>query len=784
MGFTTSNLSLYHTFSKTPVDSNTNSAAAQLGNAINKSGHTVQSNEIWTESIPFFGLAATTTAIHDKFSATAKVNDLVKDSDGKIWQRNSTLPQFDASGALTSTFADLWSEKTKSITSFTKGTDGKYIFTEADGPLVDGSYLLNSEGVPTVKYYEKRILTRLTAENNANTNSDNKASRLRIDGKWIDQFIGATDIYLNGSAAVSYIPGIRKTADSPLMQSGPGKGYMDYCATGLILWESSAAGTEVIDCFEYVGTKLDATVAKLSAAVFGSGSTGDEDLSLSEQVTKNTIDLNLLENKVNAYHEAGVSYKVYNKTVTTDADLPDLTDKDTLEEYKNVILLVPTATHPDGSNDFDNAEAMSGGYIEYLCVKTGEATYAWEKIGTTEADLTGYARFIYNHQDPNTSGYNPRSSAVYASIGSNGYLSLGAVSATSDLMGVSMLFSGNYWELSSVVESTSTSVSTNTASEMFSNINEKLALKADANNAVNSINGIKGAVNLCVHNFIDYNTNNEGTSQSPSNVKVTNHANLWGMGCYSTPSDNDNIVIFDTFVGASGSYLTTASLPTNAVSVENNFIYNNKGEVITTIRPERMVNGFNATPAVSGLKSFVGDLSNLESSAAKGDIVGTFYNMSALTTFIGDLSSLKNGEGMFSGCLSLTTFIGDLSSLEKGSIALRTDASGMFCGTALTVESVENIAEALPENPVVDITNVNNIKGSISISWNSLTSDTTERQKLVDALCGVLDKGWVLVTNSELRAMFDKEKYQVVEETVQPLDLESEPQEIAYVIKK
>ena len=294
MGFTTSNLSLYHTFSKTPVDSNTNSAAAQLGNAINKSGHTVQSNEIWTESIPFFGLAATTTAIHTKFSATAKVNDLVKDSDGKIWQRNSTIPQFDASGSLTSTFADLWFEKTTSITSNVK-VDGAYPTT--DGALVDGSYLLNSEGVPTVKYYEKRKLTILTADNNANTNSDNKASRLQIDGKWIDQFIGVTDIYVNGSAAVSYAPVLRKTASDSPMQAGPGKGYMDYCATGLILWESSAAGTEVIDCFEYVGAKLDATVAKLSAAVFGSGTPDGEDqpVDLVTQVSQNTAAINVLK---------------------------------------------------------------------------------------------------------------------------------------------------------------------------------------------------------------------------------------------------------------------------------------------------------------------------------------------------------------------------------------------------------------------------------------------------------------------------------------------------------
>jgi hypothetical protein len=389
MGFTTSNLSLYHTFSKTPVDSNTNSAAAQLGNAINKSGHTVQSNEIWTESIPFFGLAATTTAIHTKFSATAKVNDLVKDSDGKIWQRNSTAYSTSAE------FADLWSEKTKSITSFTKGTDGKYTFTEADGALVDGSYLINSEGVPTVKYYEKRTLTILTADNNANTNSDNKASRLQIDGKWIDQFIGVTDIYVNGSAAVSYAPVLRKTKDDAPMQAGPGKGYMDYCATGLILWESSAAGTEVIDCFEYVGAKLDSTVAKLSAAVFGSGSEGGEDVSLTHKVAANTAAISVLngDTQTTGSVAKAVADAEGRVTVTTNALADRIAQLEGIQHFS--VVVVPEgetlpATPVENTIYLVKEEGVAEGtYIEYIAYKSGE-TVVTEKIGSTAIDLSGY----------------------------------------------------------------------------------------------------------------------------------------------------------------------------------------------------------------------------------------------------------------------------------------------------------------------------------------------------------------------------------------------------------
>lgn len=388
MGFTTANLSLYHTFSKTPVDSNTSSAAAQLGNAINKSGHTVQSNEIWTESIPFFGLAATTTAIHNKFSATAKVNDLVKDSDGKIWQRNSTLPQFDASGALTSTFEDLWFEKTTSITSNVK-VDGAYPTT--DGALVDGSYLLNSEGVPTVKYYEKRLLTRLTADNNANTNSDNKASRLQIDGKWIDQFIGVTDIYLNGSAAVSYAPVLRQSPSASPMQAGPVKGYMDYCATGLILWESSASGTEVIDCFEYVGEKLNSTVASLTKAVFGEDDSESGDASLTQKVAQNTAAISKLNGTGDGSVAKAVADAEGRVKVTTDALAGRIAALEGVKLSVQVVDAVPATPVVNTLYLVPEEGSTTGTYVEYIAYKPeGSETVTTERIGTTAVDLSGY----------------------------------------------------------------------------------------------------------------------------------------------------------------------------------------------------------------------------------------------------------------------------------------------------------------------------------------------------------------------------------------------------------
>ena len=251
--FNTETLSLFHTFSKTQVNSDAKKPQfSSLGNTVNKSGHTVQSNEIWTEAIPFFGLG-----VPADFSSTAQVNDLVKDADGVIWQRNAT-PYTDANGTY-------WTQKTKSITSFTKGADGKYTFTEEDGALVDGSYLLNAAGVPTVKYHAKKQLTPLVSDNNAFIDSEKDASRLKIDGKWVDQFIGVTDVYVNGSAAVSYAPVLFSNSSSTTpLKAGAGEDYLDYCATGIILWDKSeCTGNEVISCFEYVGAKLDTSLSDI-----------------------------------------------------------------------------------------------------------------------------------------------------------------------------------------------------------------------------------------------------------------------------------------------------------------------------------------------------------------------------------------------------------------------------------------------------------------------------------------------------------------------------------------
>ena len=735
MGFTTSNLSLYHTFSKTPVDSNTNSAAAQLGNAINKSGHTVQSNEIWTESIPFFGLAATTTAIHNKFSATAKVNDLVKDSDGKIWQRNSTA--YSASAK----FADLWSEKTKSITSFTKGADGKYTFTEANEALADGSYLLNSDGIPTVKYYEKRLLTRLTADNNANTNSDNKASRLQIDGKWIDQFIGVTDIYLNGSAAVSYAPVLRKTNNDAPMQAGPGKGYMDYCATGLILWESSAAGTEVIDCFEYVGAKLDATVAKLNAAVFGSNNGGaDQPVDLVTQVNQNTEAIRVL----NSTDEADTG-SIANSIKTAIDNLGDVAVKDdititdikvqigadgaanslTIDENKSVTITIPEISTVNSDNQLDINDHVIEVKTSIFTAETGTST----SIGTMTANENGLAtgatvvavandalraaKAYSNDLHTTSVTYHVTDTLPTVLAGKEEeykgriYLVLtgidGVTAADGDRIEYMYVEENGVWGWEQI--GTTTADLADYAKTADLNVTDigSGAVK------VSQVDGKVSSVTVETEALVSENAIKESTLSDTALItaadalvairlaKPENYvASVTGYtekGAEVTTTQGTAVKVLDdrgTSVTADDLWGTTATMSEDGVlSISHDWVTNpNASKTIPWL--------INVTK-VENNKAYVGDTfyANIQTERIK-DGSYMFYN-SNLSEFSSDLPSLMDGLSMFYGT-QLTSFNGDLSSLVKGNDMFQVsqlksfngdlnslvDGSNMFYGTQLT----------------------------------------------------------------------------------------------------
>ena len=426
-------------------------------------------------------------------------------------------------------------------------------------------------------------------------------------------------------------------------------------------------------------------------------------------------------------------------SVVVVAGVTDLTNwKDAVDGgiKKNTIYLV------------ENTEAADGSYIEYIAYENGE-TVVTERIGTTKTDLSGYAKSVtINGQTKSanttnagalnlgtvvTGVYNllasgttndstqPNESSIYAGI-HNGGLHIGIASASDSVMGVSKLYTGEYFNMASLADKSNTAVSLDTVSDMFTAIAD---YKADKGTFVSSINDKKGDLKILTHNGIS-NTS-QGTAGSAFGQSTGTM--LWGTAIV-TNSSFDNICVVDSFVGLNDGthvgYLQIAALPSDAVTVENNFVMNADGKVITTIRPERMVSGFNARPA-TGLKSFVGDLSNLvNSSWGNTDVDKTFYNSTALETFIGDLSSLTNGFCMFYGCRNLTSFISDLSSL--------TDGRSMFSWCKLDADSLECIADTI--NDVRSLSTSTEVTKKIDIYYNC---SADEASAAYDVITG---KGW------------------------------------------
>lgn len=167
-------------------------------------------------------------------------------------------------------------------------------------------------------------------------------------------------------------------------------------------------------------------------------------------------------------------------------------------------------------------------------------------------------------------------------------------------------------------------------------------------------------------------------------------------------------------------------------------------------------------PASIKVHEWCGDMLNLDYVAA-ASFTDTSYRTSPifsdnLTSFIGDMPILTTARSMFLDCKNLTTYIGDLGSLRIGGnkYSPRHITTGMFTNTNLTLDSVKIIADSINDLSVmtlgykqVDESNIVE-EGLIGISWYELPTDTELQNKLVDALNGIVLKGWQVATNTEL----------------------------------
>lgn len=263
------------------------------------------------------------------------------------------------------------------------------------------------------------------------------------------------------------------------------------------------------------------------------------------------------------------------------------------EEYKGRIYLVTTGK--------DGVVAADGSRIEYMYVNEGteEApSWDWEQIGTTTADLAGYASTVATGQATTLANQG----SVYGHIADDGTLTLGVASATDSVMGVSKMFTGNLSSTSSSTDAKDTAVSVKSAQAMYSS----LATLADSK--------VAGVV-----------------------------ANFYlGLAGIAVTESNNVVTISDTFVSTKH-----RDLSLNAKSVINGVVTTDRVDEPYAKRPiatSKIVNGAGMFEDGMNLTTWVDDLECLTSGYAM------FAGCDNLTTFIGDLGALTNGKGMFRDC--------------------------------------------------------------------------------------------------------------------------------------
>lgn len=245
-------LSFYHGFSKTPVEPNTSTGAAQtsLANASTKSGHTVIGTEVWAEEIPWFGLVPSRAVAVTRLSGLTKLNDLVKvdGEGGKIYKYI---------GANDAVFTEAeWSSFWTEVT------------------LDNGTVLKNRHGVDVLRYYKGQPMQTLTTTNNASIDSKGFATRLFVNeethlgqtsgGAVVSQFAAGTDNIKNGIPSVELNPKLYYNTTEKIA----GTHYYDYNVSGTVLWNENVTSKGVrISCFRYIGKTVTEQLSSVDSTV-------------------------------------------------------------------------------------------------------------------------------------------------------------------------------------------------------------------------------------------------------------------------------------------------------------------------------------------------------------------------------------------------------------------------------------------------------------------------------------------------------------------------------------
>lgn len=589
---------------------------------------------------------------------------------------------------------------------------------------VDGAKFKNADDEEVIQYHKSKKLELLGEANNANINSKNNASRLWVgEGttrRLVDQFVGVTDRSLNGLASVAYAPIIKKGTADQVA----GTDYFDYCVSGTILWNSANTTDSYISCFEYIGPKASVSIKNLEKA-----------LSTVEGTLKNGVvsAIDLSEEASNAGFSVndddptqpiiGIelgSVTNGSKGLVTGGDVWNYIT----ELHKIPQLRIIIVENPNES-DWTQTEGLT---IEKNTI------YLVKSKASNSALAGAYIEYIAYEKDDK--------------------------SIATEQIGTTEVNLENYAKLSDVATKVG-------EVEWFGE-----------NDLISSTATVEDGVLKIVEKEITWE---RPFDNSPWNATVTKLVNNEAF------AGDTKIATVETSKIKDGSFMfyhTNLSEYSSDLSSLETGKYMFEASLIKTFCHDlsSLTEGGAMFQKCNKLSSFIGDLSSLTRS------VDMFRYCQKFSSFIGDLNSLKDGRSMFYQCEILTEFNSDLSSLTDGrdmfygtslaefdsDLSSLTNGDNMFGETNLSLKSVECIAETIPTIDTMS---------TLTITWNpQLTED--KRQSFVDILSRIVDKGWTLLTDSELLPLFDSEKYQTGSSTVKPRDIDSESQTVYYVVKK
>ena len=264
----------FHVFSKSPA-----SVATALGDATNKSGHTVAASDVWAQKIPAFFYAKTAAAA-EAFKPLAKVNDLCR--------IGNSISIFD-------------------------GADWVHTY-DTYGDIPDGHVFKNADGEGVVRFHKNRVAHLLTLDNNANDNGAGTTAKIQgwdvtageIDPetgkpvgapypyvetapKFVSQFVTSTDNIVDGVPSKGYGPIVMVGTTTGDVTKALVEGtesaehYVANSFAGIIQYNKARDNDAVyVHAFEYCGKSVTDIATGLQAAIDNLGeiaeSTGIKDV--------------------------------------------------------------------------------------------------------------------------------------------------------------------------------------------------------------------------------------------------------------------------------------------------------------------------------------------------------------------------------------------------------------------------------------------------------------------------------------------------------------------------